>query len=133
MRTPAVSHVLNVNPFTNLIISFDGVVLASSGRSFAEVTDSYIRLYIPYTGHELARFTLGPGLKSNSVVFCELIRSKQFGEPWSVLVLGEEAEGRIAFQMRTKLWDCSGVSTVSVGASSAPASTAQPVQRGGCC
>ena len=75
------------------------VNIYSSGRSFADVHDAYVRLVSCKTHHELARFELHDGLTSNGVVFAKLRRAPSSGganREWQLCTIGDGCEGAVA-------------------------------------
>ena len=82
------------------------VTIFAEGRSFKEVSDAYVRIADKQTGHEFCRYALSGGnLSKSALVFCMLNRGSQFGEPWSLVSIGEECDGRRVTDLKTKLWD----------------------------
>ena len=81
------------------------VTIYSSGKSFSQVSDSYIRLMNSKTKHEYARMKLGGDPKSNAVVFAILSRDIKDRNRWSMLSLGQEATGNTCKVIETDLWD----------------------------
>ena len=112
------------------------VTIYTLHRTFSEVTSSYVRLYDRGNGHEFARFTLSGDLKKNGVIFCMLVRGADM-KSWSVLVIGEQCEGRTAREVRTPLWDSGGGAslspTVATVTPQANSSSSQAQGDGGCC
>lgn len=113
---------------TNLAFT---VNIYSSGCTFQDITNSYVRLFNTKTQHEYCRFTLSnnSSLTKEGVVFAMLQRGGSAtagtGTGWSVLVLGEPCSGRTARTIYTTLWDSQN---------NAPAPPAQQSGGGdGCC
>lgn len=76
------------------------VNIYSKGRSFAEVTDSYVRLCASKTGHTLAQYELDGTVSSEGVIFCKL---KSAGpKTWYMEALGLPTEGKTARHATTK-------------------------------
>jgi tellurium resistance protein TerZ len=98
----------------------------TDGGSFENISESYVRLFDGESGHEYARYTLDARYKKRGMVFCVLYKG-QGGEPWSVLSVGEECDGRTAHAIHTTLWDGS-----LDGSSPSPPSNAA-VSNEGCC
>jgi stress response protein SCP2 len=99
------------------------VNIYSSGRSFKEVTNSYVRLFDPATKHEYARLSLDANCKANGVIFCVIYRGKA-NEPWSLLSVGEDCGGNTCMSVVCGLWDGNLRETFSSAPAAAPA---------GCC
>lgn len=80
------------------------VTIYSLNRTFGEVENSYVRLMNESGSHVYAKYTLSGALTKNGLIFCELIRGAK-GEPWTLVTLGEECEGRSARQVKSLQWE----------------------------
>ena len=80
------------------------VTIYSLNRTFAEVENSYVRL-MSDAGHVYAKYALNGALTKNGLVFCMLVRGQTSREPWSLVTLGEECEGRSARQVKSLQWE----------------------------
>jgi tellurium resistance protein TerZ len=82
------------------------VNIYSSGRSFTEVQNSYIRLIDPKNNHEYTRFTLDNSLKTSSVLFCLLSRDRLDTARWDLTALGQDCGSeRTIRQVQCHLWE----------------------------
>ncbi|CAM9891394.1 unnamed protein product [Heterosigma akashiwo] len=66
------------------------VNIYSDGRTFAEVSNSYVRMLAP-EGQVLARYDLGPGVRSRGLFFACFSRA---GGGWSFRAVGEQVDGK---------------------------------------
>ena len=103
------------------------VNIYSSGASFSDITQSYVRLFDNVDGHEFARFTLAEHLSSQGVIFCVVYRGTKPDEAWSVFSVGEECQGQTCMDITTKLWDGSLRNVNNL------ATTSAQEGGGGCC
>lgn len=81
------------------------VNIYTTGGSFKNIKDSYVRMYDPNSRHEYARLTLDNRYTKSGVVFCVIYRGQGPNTPWTVLAVGESCDGRRATEVGCALWD----------------------------
>jgi tellurium resistance protein TerD len=74
-------------------------------RSFAEVTDSYVRVVDPKGGHEYIRFKLDNSLKTSGVIFCTIMRDPQNPSVWDLTSIGQDCGGRTVREVKCHLFE----------------------------
>ena len=105
---------VNFNDVDPSITSLAFVVnVFSQQKSFMDVNNAYVRLYNPSGNHEYCRYKLDVTQLSQEargkqgLVFCTLSRciEKGKGDEWDITMIGENANGRVAREITTPLWD----------------------------
>lgn len=118
------------------------VNIYSSGFTFSDVQDAYVRLMDEHGKHVFAKFTLHAGLSKSCLIFCMLVRGDTPKQPWRLVSIGEESDGKTARAVESTLWEGSFTSsahviqavyppTPSIPLSTAPA--AAQSSNDGCC
>lgn len=95
---------LNAVPATLGALAFI-VQVYSSAYSFADIEESYVRLFNPSNNHVFAKFKLTEQLTKRGVVFCMLLRDHEDHNTWRLVSLGQECDGSTARNCVTNLWD----------------------------
>lgn len=115
------------------------VTIYSSGRTFSDVSDSYVRLMDEHGKHVYAKYTLSGALSKSGLIFCMLVRGDSHGDPWRLVSVGEECDGKTARSVESKLWegsfDSSSHIIQAVHPNAPTISVAAPTtsSNGGCC
>lgn len=107
------------------------VQVFSSAFSFANIQESYVRIFNPTNNHVFAKFKLTDQLTKRGVVFCMLLRDHEDHNTWRLVSLGQECDGSTARSCATNLWDGLWDGTAKYAESSN--SRQAQAQEDGCC
>lgn len=113
------------------------VTIFSSGRTFSDVKDSYVRLMDEHGKHVYAKYTLTSALSKSGLIFCMIVRGEGPGQPWRLVTVGEECDGKSARGVESKLWEGSHNTTshiIQAVHPNAPSNFSAPTSSNdGCC